>query len=155
MFYNCRQVIGFYKTAVLVGWITHLNVISLFKLFQLCDTLRSVVYHLHLLSLTSVDSCCRALMMARQKLLSCMLDSISLSVSPMSSWSRSTNVLKGRPLDLFPCVGLHVTRSDTALPLARLQCPANWSLLFCDLCSDLWNVIIQFSICHVQLPTDI
>ena len=38
--------------------------------------------------------------------------------------------LKGRPLDLFPCVGLHVTRSDTALPLARLQCPANWSLLF-------------------------
>ena len=45
MYYNRHEVIVFNQSAVLARWLTHLNIISLYKLLELCETLRSVVYH--------------------------------------------------------------------------------------------------------------
>ena len=56
---------------------------------------------------------------------------------PVSWWSRSTKVLVGRPADLLPWVGLHVTSSDTIFPSLLLQWPANCSLLLL-----IWVVIL-------------
>ena len=76
-------------------------------------------------------------MMAFHILLSCMHASISWVVKPVSWWSRSTKVLVGRPADLLPWVGLHVTSSDTIFPSLLLQWPANCSLLLL-----IWVVIL-------------
>ena len=42
------QLIFGRDTAVLAGWLTHLNFVLVYKLYRLCETLRSVVYHLGL-----------------------------------------------------------------------------------------------------------
>ena len=88
-------------------------------------------------------------------LLSCMLVSISWVVKPVSWWSRSTKVLVGRPADLLPWVGLHVTSSDIILPLLLMQWPANFSRLILILVVILGRSPYNPLISYMVSPADI